>query len=119
MNLTDRPIRLLAGVVFGAATLVPATLLTTTPAGAQPGDQLTTPTTDPCHELGTCPPPPPPDLPPGPGDLTTPTTDPCHELGTCPPPPPPPPPDPDPDPDPETDPEPVDQPVVARPTFTG
>lgn len=130
MTLTDHLPRLLAGIAFGAAALVPAVALAPATATADPGDgpgNVTTATTDPCIELGTCPPEdecdpeteicdlcqapctPPPECDPEVEDCDVPECDP--EVEECD--------DPVPGDDPDPDPEPVDPPIVARPTFTG
>ena len=135
MTLTDRLTRVLLSTMTIGAVLLPATVAAAQPAPG-PGD-LTTPTTDPCEDLGTCEPDPDPECPPFVATCDDITDDPCDPVeddcsdepcpqdGDCPEPCPEdalcPAPDPDPHPEPEPDPDPesYDPSVPARPTFTG
>ena len=112
MNLTDRNIRALAGVLFGAAALVPATVLQTATANAASN-------TDPivCSEWmiddqGNYVCGPPEDECPAVVAVCDEVTD-CRDHHGCKPDP-----DPDPDPDPQRSPAPAPA-VVVRPSFTG
>lgn len=134
MFLTDRTARLtrvLVGAMALGAVLVPATV-----AGAQTpdggGDEITSPTTDPC-QVGPClpPEPPEPECPPFVATCDELTSDPCNPAEEdcspgpeCPddadcPGPGPEEPEPEPEPEVQPEPEPVDPAVPADPNFTG